>query len=251
MIKCQELVHYLNTRLLVDATEDASRNGLQVQGAKNIKRIGLATDAAIDVYKKARDLGCQMLIAHHGLIWKGLYSVTGRNYDHIKFLLENDMNLYAAHLPLDKHPEIGNNAELGRVIELENRTDFGHYHGVSIGFSGTLKFPLSLDQLAARFQKVVGGSPVTLSFGKKQIASLGIVSGGGSSTLGEAIELDLDCLVTGEGQHENYHLAKEGGINVLYLGHYHSETLGVRALGKELEAKFDLETVFIDEPTIF
>lgn len=250
-MKRQILINYIDERLEVKSIEDASKNGLQVQGAEEISRIGLATDAALAVYRRAADEGCQMIITHHGLIWSGIEAVTGRNYEHIKFLMDNDMSLYAAHLPLDRHPELGNNAQLSRILKLQDLKDFGYYHGIPLGFSGSLESPLSLKEMAKCFQDAIGGNPKTLDFGPRTITRVGIVSGGGSSTLEEAIDCGLDCLITGEGKHENYHLAREAGISVLYLGHYHSETLGVRALGKELEERFQLETVFIDEPTIF
>lgn len=245
-----ELVSYLNDRLDVNSLDDASVNGLQVQGKSEVNRVGLATDAALAVYQKAAAQRCDMLITHHGLIWHSIRSVTGRDYEHIRFLIEHGINLYGAHLPLDAHAELGNNACLADLAGLVERQPFGEYHGATIGFSGRLPKPLSRERLAATWRDILGGESLILPFGPDEIRSVGIISGGGSSLLGEAVARGFDCFVTGEGRHEDYHAAKEAGINVIYLGHYHSETLGVKAVGEELEARLGLETVFIDEPTI-
>lgn len=240
----------MNEKLEVAAVEDYSVNGLQVQGTQTVRKIALATDAALSVYQKAAQAKCDMVIAHHGLVWGGIKAVTGRYYEHIKFLIDHEINLYAAHLPLDANPTLGNNAQLALMLQLDNLKPFGAYHGTRLGYAGTLSTPVTAEALAQTMQREIGGEPLILPFGPKTIQSVGIVSGGGSSTLPEAIENGLDCFITGEGKHEDHHLALEGRINVLYLGHYQSETVGVKALGRDLENQFDVETVFIDEPTI-
>lgn len=251
MASRDEIVAYLDERLEIGGVADGSANGLQVAGAGEIAHVAVATDAAMATYRSAIELGCQLLFVHHGLIWGGIQRVVGREREHLKYLLDRDLNLYAAHLPLDLHPELGNNAQLARTVELADRKPFGEYRGVAIGFSGALDRPLNILEMATRFQEQIGGTPKDLPFGPERITSVGIVSGGGSSALREAVDLGLDCFVTGEGRHEDHHLALEGRINVLYLGHYHSETLGVRAVGRELERKFGVRVSFIDEPTRF
>ncbi len=246
-----EIVRHLDEMLQVATIEDDSNNGLQVQGAERVSRIALATDAALEVYRQAAAARCQFLIAHHGLIWRGIRSVTGREYEHLRFLIENDMNLYAAHLPLDLHPEVGNNIELTRLIDLQDVAPFGGYRGAALGFVGQLPAPMTPQHLAEAFQKQIGGDPLILPFGDKQVRQVAIVSGGASSMLPEAIERGVDCFVTGEGKQADHHLALEAGINVIYLSHYHSETLGVKALGQALEQRFEVETIFIDVPTLF
>jgi dinuclear metal center YbgI/SA1388 family protein len=246
-----EMVAYLDERLDIGGVADGSANGLQVSGAEEITKVAVATDAAMATYRGAVELGCQLLFVHHGLIWGGITRVVGREREHLKYLLDHELNLYAAHLPLDLHPELGNNAQLAETVDLADRQPFGDYRGVEIGFSGTLDTPLTVLEMATRFQERIGGTPKTLPFGPEENSTVGIVSGGGSSTLREAVDRGLDCFVTGEGRHEDHHLALEGEINVLYLGHYHSETLGVRAVGQELEQRFGVEVGFIDEPTRF
>ena len=245
------IVAFLDELLNVRAIDDRSVNGLQVAGGDAVDRVAVATDAALATYQRAIELGCQLLLVHHGLIWGGITTVTGRNHQHLKLLLEHDLNLYAAHLPIDLHPTVGNNVELARMISLEEVVPWGDYHGTPIGVRGRLATPIKLQHLAAKFAGQLGGEPQSLAFGPKMVQSIGIVSGDGSSTLPEAVEAGLDCLVTGEGNHPDHHQALEGGINVLYLGHYRSETVGVRAVGRALEREFGVEVVFIDEPTSF
>ncbi len=247
----KDIVQYLNQRLDVFSFEDFSANGLQVQGSEEVTKVALVTDAAMATYVKASKAGCELIVAHHGIIWGGgLRSITGRDYEHVKFLLENDINLYAVHLPLDAHPDLGNNAELCKMVGVREIEPFGKYHGVTLGFSGTLPSPMGLNELQTLFKQSIGGEPLALPFGEKSISSVAIVSGGGSATLKEAVDRGFDCFITGEGKHEDHHAAAEARINVIYLGHYHSETAGVKALGPELEEKFGVECVFIDEPTI-
>jgi dinuclear metal center YbgI/SA1388 family protein len=245
-----DLVHYLDERLGIRDIDDVSVNGLQVEGAAEIRKIALITDAAMALFSKASAAGCDMIIAHHGIIWGGIKAVRGPIYNQIKLLLDNNINLYAAHLPLDAHPELGNNAQLGAIAGLTDTTPFGLYHGAAIGIAGRLPSPLTPEELSDVFVRAIGGTPMLLPFGKARLETVAIVSGGGSSALPEAIAAGIDCFVTGEGRHENHHLALEAGIHVMLLGHYHSETVGVKAVGREIEERFGIETIFIDEPTI-
>jgi dinuclear metal center YbgI/SA1388 family protein len=245
-----EIVTYLNGLLDIDKIKDSSCNGLQVEGVRNVRRVGLAVDACMAVYKKAAALRCQMLLVHHGLIWNGLTSVTGHNFAHVKFLADHGLSLYAAHLPLDLHAEYGNNALLARALCCIKTQPFGLYKGNLIGVEGVLPRPMTNSEIGRACQRSIGGTFFALDFGKKKNRSVAIVSGGGSDALPEAIEKKIDCFVTGEPAHWNHHAALEAKINVLYLGHYHSEKPGVRALGKKLKETFGVETVFIDEPTL-
>lgn len=249
MVKRDEIVDYLN-RVLTSTIEDTSSNGLQVQGIEHISRIGLAVDACLEAYRKAIALNCQMLIVHHGLIWNGIKYVTGYHYQHLKFLLSHDLNLYAAHLPLDMHPKYGNNIQLAKVLHLNKIQPFGVYSKQQIGYKGVLPKPMNLAKIAKVYQKTIGGKYTILPFGKDKISTVGIISGGAAEDLGQAIDEHLDLYITGEPVHYNYHQAKEAKINVLYLGHYESEILGVTALGKLLQKQFKLDCVFLDVPTI-
>jgi dinuclear metal center YbgI/SA1388 family protein len=249
-MKRNDLVRHLNELLRVKDIKDSSRNGLQVEGAGEVRRVALAVDACLDAYRLAAAARCQMVIAHHGLIWDGLRSISGVQGRHVKYLLEHDLNLYGSHLPLDVHDELGNNARLAKMMGLESRERFGLYSETLISFKGVLPRPATAVELARTLQRRTGGRPMLLPFGKARNRTVGICSGGGSDLLGQAIEQGLDCYVTGEASHFTHHLAKEGGINVIFLGHYHSEKCGVQALGHHLVKTFGVEVEFLDVPTL-
>jgi len=244
------IVSYLNKNLDIDKIKDASCNGLQVQGAESVAMVGLAVDACMATYKKAVQKKCQMLLVHHGMIWTGLTSITKSIHSQMAYLIKQNLNLYAAHLPLDMHGVLGNNILLVNMLKVTDVKPFGAYHGNMIGFEARLCEPLTLDKIGAFYSKHLRGTYTKLAFGKNKIRSIAIVSGGGSDAMNEAIDKNIDCFITGEPSHWNHHTALEGQLNVLYLGHYHSETLGVKALGRNLEKQFEIKTVFIDEPTL-
>ncbi|MCH7504172.1 Nif3-like dinuclear metal center hexameric protein [PVC group bacterium] len=244
------LVDYLNRRLLVHDMDDFMENGLQVEGTDKVSRVALAVDASLSVFKKTFSLRCQMLLTHHGLIWGSLKTITGLDKIKIEYLIKKDLNLYSVHLPLDCHPTLGNNIKLAKLFKLKNLRAFGEYVGTTIGYAGELDKKISRNALKEKFESTLHGPVTVLPFGVDRIKTIGFVSGAASEAIHEAARRGLDCFCTGEARHQDHHLAMELGLNVMYLGHYHSETLGVKAVGKELEKKFRIKTVFIDEPTI-
>ena len=248
MASLARMVSFLDELLDTRAIDDHSCNGLQVQGPSGVRRVALAVDAALEVYDGAVREGCELLIVHHGLFWGGIRSVTDRMYRHLRFLFDNGLGLYASHLPLDLHPRQGNNALLAQMLGLEELYPFGQYQGRAIGLAGTLPAPVAPAVLGAVLTERLGGESAVLDFGPARAATVGVVSGGGAYALEEAIERRLDCLVTGEVQHQHYHLAREGNISVVYSGHYHTEKPGVQALGELLTETFGVETSFIDIP---
>jgi dinuclear metal center YbgI/SA1388 family protein len=245
-----DIVLHLNSLLSISDISDDSCNGLQVEGSDEITTIGLAVDACLAVFQKAAAGNCQMLVVHHGMIWKGLTGITGIVKRQIEFLLKNDLNLYAVHLPLDLHPELGNNIGLARSLGLIDIQPFGVYKGKAIGFMGALQEPMSIDGIGAVLRGAIGGNSSSLPFGKKLNRTVGVVSGGAADIVPEAIAKGVDCYITGEPTHWNHHMALEGKLNVLYCGHYHTETLGVKLLGEHLSKIFGVKTIFIDEPTL-
>ena len=249
-VDTRELVAFLDEHLRREQIPDTSRNGLQVQGADTVQRVGLAVDACLASYEAAVAAGCELLVVHHGLIWEGLGAITGPVYRQVKYLVENDLNLYAAHLPLDLHPQSGNNIRLARLLDIADPKPFGAYKGIDIGFRGSLPEPLPVPRLADRLRERIGGPNQVLPFGPERVSTVGIVSGGGSECMNEAIRKGIDCLITGEAQHWNHHRALEGAIHVIYAGHYHTETLGVEALGELLEQRFGVTSQFLDIPTL-
>ena len=219
MAKRDDIVRFLNELLDVKSIKDSSQNGLQVQGAAVVRRVGLAVDASLEAYRLAASKGCQMVLAHHGLIWNGITSVTGVAYRHVKFLLDHDINLYGCHLPLDMHAEVGNNAQLAKLLGLVDIAPWGMYHEQTISFRGRLPKAMTTQQIASRFQRALGGRPVLLPFGRKLNRTVALCSGGGADMLEEAIGAGVDCYITGEHSHFNHIQAKEGGANVVFLGH--------------------------------
>jgi dinuclear metal center YbgI/SA1388 family protein len=171
-------------------------------------------------------------------------------YRQIKYLVDNGLNLYGAHLPLDAHPEYGNNIVLARMLNLIDVKPFGLYRNTAIGFEGALPCPLSCEAIGKTIQAAIGGNFSVLPFGKPENKRVAVVSGGGTDAMDEAIDKGIDCFLTGEGVHANHHKALESRLNVVYCGHYETETVGVKALGKFLEKQFDVETVFLDVPTL-
>jgi dinuclear metal center YbgI/SA1388 family protein len=243
------IVDFLDKELRTDQIRDYSCNGLQVEGDEIISRIGFTVDACLEAYECAAREKCQMLVVHHGIIWDGIRSISGSVRDHIRFLLKSGINLYASHLPLDLHPQLGNNAGLAKLLGVKNIRPFGNYKGVDIGFEGVFTPAVSLDTIVHTLCDSLSTECTVLPFGNNTIRSVAIVSGGGGDELAEAISRKVDCYITGEPVHHNYHAALEAKINVIYAGHYHTEKCGVQALAALCEQQFSVETLFIDIPT--
>jgi dinuclear metal center YbgI/SA1388 family protein len=164
-------------------------------------------------------------------------------------LIENDLSLYASHLPLDCHEEVGNNVEIARLLGLEIEEKFADYHGVLIGCTAKAAKPLGRQALSRAVEKALGCRAKRLDFGPARIRKVGIVSGGAAEFAAEAKEFGCDAFVTGETSHAAYHPAREARINVIYAGHYASETIGVKALARHVRRKFGLDCTFVASPT--
>lgn len=243
------LCAFLSDVLSIEKINDVSCNGLQVQGTSTVHRIGLAVDACMASYHLAVEKKCDFLLVHHGIIWGGIQSISGPLHTQIKYLIENDLNLFAAHLPLDLHPTLGNNATIAHDIGLKKLVPFGDYKGTLIGFEGTFPRTVRRDTIVDKLCRILDTECTTLPFGNERIKRAAIISGGGAGELPEAISKGIDCYITGESSHENYHAALEAGINVIYAGHYHTETGGVQRTGELINKTFGLETIFLDTPT--
>jgi len=247
-MKLKKITDYLNEYLEIETFSDASTNGLQVENSGKIKKIGLAVDASLEVIKKATAEKCDLLIVHHGLFWGKQNLLTDIHYKRIKALISGDIALYAAHLPLDAHPKIGNNAQIAKEIGLYNIEPFALYNGKNIGMKGKFKKNKPFEEAIANFEKQIGVCNNILNFGPKEISSVGVVSGSATDIdlFKEVMNLGLDILISGEPKYEAYYLAQEIGLNIFYGGHYRTETFGVKALGKVLQKKMDINTVFFD-----
>jgi len=240
---------FLNALLRTRQIKDDSKNGLQHDAKRPVERIAFAVDACAASFQKARAEGADLIVVHHGLLWKK-EKTTPLLRRRISFLLKNKISLYACHLPLDAHPVLGNNAVMCAALGVSNRKKFGDYHGVFCGFSGEIS-ATTVQDLARQVQGVVGPSsnPKIFQFNNRKIRRIGIVSGGASFVLEEAGRKKLDCVVIGEFKHGAFHDAEELGISVIEAGHYWTETLGVKALMPVLEKKLGVKTVFVESPT--
>ena len=239
----------MNKTLRVGKIKDASVNGLQVRSRKSgeIRRVGFAVDACISTFVKAKKLGVELLVVHHGIKWrpqKDRDLETGRAA-HLK---KSNMALYAAHLPLDLHEEYGNNMQLFRMLGAQGPRRFGRYHGIKIGYAGVFNKATTLDTLASVLNETLDTSCRVFRFGNKRIRSIGIISGGGGSMLKDARDDRLDCFLVGEIDLAVYNAAKEYGMNLIVAGHYATETVGVKALMPVVRDTFGVETVFVSDP---
>lgn len=243
-VKLNRIVRLLNSELKVRSVPDRSRNGLQIRASDRVSEVGLATDASMDTFRKAARLGCDLLVVHHGLLWKGQKDIAGLTKRRIAFLKKYHISLYAVHLPLDKSLKYGHNAYLLRLADAERTGRFG-----DVGYAGTFESPRSVGSVARNIERGLHTKCMVWRFGKGKVKSVAAASGAGSSEIPEAIRRKMDLLITGEVFSWAYNDAKEGRLNVIIAGHYKTETSGVKALGALLKREFGLKTVFIDVPT--
>jgi dinuclear metal center YbgI/SA1388 family protein len=248
-VNLTELVAYLDGYLRIAQVPDDPRalNGLQVANSGTVTRIGAAVDLCEATVRLAAEQRVTLLLVHHGLFWSGRQPLTGPAYRRIAGLIRHDVALYSAHLPLDLHAEVGNNAVLARQLGVAPRGAFGEEYGVPIGVWGELD--VSRAALAEQLAALLGARARVLAFGPERVRRVGVVTGGGGGLIGQAAAAGLDTFVTGEGAHHTVAEAEELGLNVFYAGHYATETVGVKALAAHLEAKFGVPWTFLDHPT--
>ena len=245
---------YLNAFLKKeDFPGDPSRNGIQIQNSapdlKEIKKVAFAVDACEATALTAAKAGADLLVVHHGLFWGACETLTGNYYKRAAAFIKNDLALIGYHLPLDANNPYGNNYGLAAALGLTNLGDFGLWRGMSIGVRGSFKKAVTLEELCQALGKITKTDCRAFAFGKPQIQTLGIISGGAGEDVEQAVEEGLDCYITGEFAHEQYHYAEENKINVISGGHYGTETMGVSLLKEKVEKELGLSTIFIDLPT--
>jgi|SRR5665213_765651 len=226
---------------------DGAANGLQMENSGAVTRIAATVDASLATVKLAISAKADLLIVHHGLFWNPSYPWIGKKYNLIRLLIENNLAVYSSHLPLDAHPRLGNNAQFAAALGLKNLKPFFASHGQTIGFKSQTK--ISRNDLAKKLERATGAKPKIIPGGKEICERIGIVSGGAGGDLKLAASEGVDTFITGEGPHWTSALAEELGLNVLYGGHYATETFGVKALAAELSKKFKLPWEFLDHPT--
>jgi dinuclear metal center YbgI/SA1388 family protein len=245
----RDLVVWLDQYLNINAFKDPSLNGLQLEGRDQVGRVAVAVDSTLKTIEEAVSTRADFLIVHHGLFWKNPVPLVGPMGRRVKLAFEHGLSLYAAHLPLDAHPEVGNNIVLAQSLALQEIQPFGMYNGSHIGFQGKLPVPLSLQDLADRIQKTTGEVCLVHAGGPHMISSIGIISGGAAGEVPEAAAAGLDAFITGEPSHAHFADAFEYGVNAIFCGHYESEVFGVRALAVKLEDTFGLPWQFLHLPT--
>lgn len=250
-MKLADLVSYLDTELRIAEIADYGNalNGLQLENRdRKVTKIAAAVDATLPVMRKAVAVGADLLIVHHGMFWSGLQPWTGPVFEKMKLCHDHGLAVYSAHLPLDVHPVLGNNAQIALALNLTPTGGFLEYKGQAIGVTTEQAMPL--DELVTKFKAALGGSAVHVcAGGPKTVRRIGISSGGSGSEVAAAAKAGIDTFITGEGPHWSYTLAEELGINLLYGGHYATETFGVKALSARIQQQFGIPWLFVDHPT--
>lgn len=239
-MELSELVTYLDGYLDIAAFDDSSVNGLQVEAGTRVDRIATSVDASLDAIRGAADGGAQLLLVHHGLLWGKPSPLSGVLGARVGELFRAGISLYAAHVPLDAHPMVGNNAELTRRFGLTEVEPFGVYRGRPIGLAGTLQRPRPAAELVRELESAVGPATGAVLAGEGEVRRVAVVSGGAGDMVEEAARHGIQMLVTGEQDHAAAVFARDAGVHLVFLGHHATEVYGVRALAGHLEAEFGL-----------
>jgi dinuclear metal center YbgI/SA1388 family protein len=244
-----EILEYTNGYLRIPEIGDwpNALNGLQIENSGRVTKIGAAVDVSTRVLTAAARKDVDLLIVHHGLFWAGLQTVTGSFRRQLKIAFENDISLYSAHLPLDAHPKVGNNAQLAAALGLKKAEPFFEEKGALIGVRS--RFSGSRDDLIKKLRKVLKGSVKTFNFGPKNPKHVGIITGGAGGEIYRVASEKIDIFITGEAPHWAAVAAEELGINLMLGGHYATETFGVKALAAHLSERFKLPWEFLSCPT--
>jgi dinuclear metal center YbgI/SA1388 family protein len=235
----------LRTREFADW--EGAVNGLQVENGGFATRIAAAVDARAATLRMAIAAKADLLLVHHGLFWAPGHPWTGKRYELLRLLLDHNVAVYSSHLPLDAHPRLGNNACLCAALGFSRLRPFFFAKGRFIGFKARTRIDRA--ELALRLGSTVGRPPVVLPGGPRVCRVIGVVSGAAGAELRRAAEEGVDTFITGEGPHWTHALADDLGVNVLYGGHYATETFGVKALAEHVSKRFKVPWTFLDCPT--
>lgn len=244
------LSDYLNHLLSPSLFEDYSPNGLQVEGKTYLKRVAFSVSASQESLNQAIAWNADALIVHHGIFWKhqGPRTITGAWGERVKLCIKHDLNLFAYHLPLDAHTEIGNAVSLGNELGLINMAPFALFKKRPMGTKGDFVTPLSSKELKSKLEKILNHNVILATPDEtKIIKNIGIITGGANNEWIKAMEDGLDAYLTGEISEYNWHDSIEAGIHYFAGGHHATEKFGIQALMKNLKAQFsDLEVAFFD-----
>jgi dinuclear metal center YbgI/SA1388 family protein len=249
MTSLSEIVNYTNDFLRVHEIGDWDNalNGLQIENSGGITKIAAAVDVSTRVLTAAAKQNVDLVIVHHGLFWPGLQPVTGVLRRQLELAFENNIALYSAHLPLDLHPQVGNNAQLAAALGLRSNQPFFEEKGQKIGLKA--RASLLRVELDRKLQKALGGPVKSFMFGPKKTGTIGIITGGAGSEIYKVAQEGIDTFITGEAPHWAAVAADELGMNLLLGGHYATEVFGVKALAAHLSKRFKVPWAFIDCPT--
>jgi dinuclear metal center YbgI/SA1388 family protein len=249
MVPLSDIVSYTDDFLRIREVGDWDNalNGLQIENSGRVTLIGAAVDVSTRVLTEAANKNVDLLIVHHGLFWPGLQPMTGALRRQLQLAFENDIALYSAHLPLDIHPKVGNNAELVAALGLKTAQPFLEEKGQPIGLKARASLPRS--ELVRKLRRALSGPVKVFNFGPKQTRMIGIVTGAAGSEIYRVARENIDTFITGEAPHWAAVAAEELGINLLLGGHYATETFGVKALASHLSKRFRIPCTFIDCPT--
>ncbi|AGH81084.1 hypothetical protein PCNPT3_05710 [Psychromonas sp. CNPT3] len=246
-MKNKKLANKLDQLLEIHQFKDYCPNGLQIEGKEEVQKIILgvtANQALIDIAVAQK---ADAILVHHGFFWRGeSENIVGMKYKRIKALIENGINLYAYHLPLDVHSELGNNTQLAKLLGITDRRPLEPWNKRSVGRVGKFSEALTGDQLSARIERALQRSPLHIDGGKSEIKTVAWCTGGGQDLITIAAEQGIDAFISGEISERTVHIAREMGIHYYAAGHHATERYGVQALGEWLHKELDLEVTFID-----
>lgn len=249
MATVRAVVSFLDELLDVHSFADYGPNGLQVPGGEHVSRVATGVSGQLELFERAGEAGAELVLCHHGILWDFHPRAIGAQMKaRLEALFGAGLALAAYHLPLDAHPDVGNNALICEALGLRRAEPFGEAKGRPIGFVGRSDSGVAADELVARCRETFGTAPLLQGAGPATVRSLGVVSGAGASTIGEAAAAGLDGLLTGEPAEHAMADAREAGMHFIAAGHYATETLGIRRLGDLVAERFGLDHVFIDVP---
>ncbi|WP_462152054.1 Nif3-like dinuclear metal center hexameric protein [Pseudoalteromonas xiamenensis] len=246
-MKRTKLINHLTELLKPFQISDYCPNGLQVEGKSEIKKIVTGVTASQALIDAAIERGADAILVHHGYFWKGEdQTITGMKKRRIQRLLAHDINLIAYHLPLDVHPELGNNAQLGALLGLDIERPLEPWNKSSVAVKGKLATPMSVKDFAILIENKLGRAPLVNAAGDHLIKTVAWCTGGGQSFIDLAASQGIDAYLTGEASEQTIHSSNEQSIHFFAAGHHATERYGVKALGEYLATQFDLEVEFID-----
>jgi dinuclear metal center YbgI/SA1388 family protein len=249
MAKRDDIIRYCDELLSVKEISDYGPIGLQVEGAPEVAKIVTGVSGCKELFEEAARRGAQMVIVHHGILWdRDPRVIAGVAKGRIKTLLDADITLLGYHLPLDMHPEIGNNAQIAKKLALVDAEPFGEYNGMLIGVRGRMNPPCTSFDFVSKLTQALGPKPLVYEYGRGKVDTVGIVSGGAADLVTQAVEAGLTAFVTGQPMEPTKNYCKEARIHLFAPGHYYTEKWGVLALGGKLKEEFGVDVEYVEIP---